>query len=174
MYTIREAAEKTGFSAYTLRYYERQNILPPVARDASGNRMYSEDDLNLLETIRCLKNTGMHVNDIGTFIALCREGDSTLEQRRQVMLEHKAQVEERIAQMMHELEHIERKLDYYDRACQAAYAAPTVQPDRRRWCIVTAGMVHGDRRCGAPGRHAENYSGMPLRLRMDSPSIWMV
>ena len=56
----------------------------------------------------------------------------------------------------------------------AAYAAPTVQPDRRRWCIVTAGMVHGDRRCGAPGRHAENYSGMPLRLRMDSPSIWMV
>ena len=96
MYTIREAAEKTGFSAYTLRYYERQNILPPVARDASGNRMYSEDDLNLLETIRCLKNTGMHVNDIGTFIALCREGDSTLEQRRQVMLEHKAQVEERI------------------------------------------------------------------------------
>ena len=119
MYTIREAAEKTGFSAYTLRYYERQNILPPVARDASGNRMYSEDDLNLLETIRCLKNTGMHVNDIGTFIALCREGDSTLEQRRQVMLEHKARVEERIAQMMHELEHIERKLDYYDRACQA-------------------------------------------------------
>ena len=57
---------------------------------------------------------------------------------------------------------------------QSAYAAPTVQPDRRRWCIVTAGMVHGDRRCGAPGRHAENYSGMPLRLRMDSPSIWMV
>ena len=57
---------------------------------------------------------------------------------------------------------------------QTAYAAPTVQPDRRRWCIVTAGMVHGDRRCGAPGRHAENYSGMPLRLRMDSPSIWMV
>lgn len=57
---------------------------------------------------------------------------------------------------------------------QLAYAAPTVQPDRRRWCIVTAGMVHGDRRCGAPGRHAENYSGMPLRLRMDSPSIWMV
>lgn len=57
---------------------------------------------------------------------------------------------------------------------QDAYAAPTVQPDRRRWCIVTAGMVHGDRRCGAPGRHAENYSGMPLRLRMDSPSIWMV
>ena len=57
---------------------------------------------------------------------------------------------------------------------KGAYAAPTVQPDRRRWCIVTAGMVHGDRRCGAPGRHAENYSGMPLRLRMDSPSIWMV
>ena len=63
---------------------------------------------------------------------------------------------------------------YHQRPVYIAYAAPTVQPDRRRWCIVTAGMVHGDRRCGAPGRHAENYSGMPLRLRMDSPSIWMV
>ena len=42
------------------------------------------------------------------------------------------------------------------------------------WCTHSAEMVHGGRRCGAPGRHARCYSGMPLRLRMDSPSIWMV
>ena len=42
------------------------------------------------------------------------------------------------------------------------------------WCTASAEMVHGGRRRGAPGRHAGDYSGMPLRLRMDSPSIWMV
>ena len=42
------------------------------------------------------------------------------------------------------------------------------------WCTASAEMVHGGRECGAPGRHAGNYSGMPLRFRMDSPSIWMV
>ena len=42
------------------------------------------------------------------------------------------------------------------------------------WCTHSAEMVHGGRRRGAPGRHARCYSGMPLRLRMDSPSIWMV
>ena len=42
------------------------------------------------------------------------------------------------------------------------------------WCTASAEMVHGGRGRGAAGRHAGNYSGMPLRLRMDSPSIWMV
>ena len=42
------------------------------------------------------------------------------------------------------------------------------------WCTASAEMVHGGRRHGAPGRHAGNYSGIPLRFRMDSPSIWMV
>ena len=108
-YTIREASQRTGFSAYTLRYYERQKILPPVARDAAGNRTYSEEDIQLLEMIRCLKN-----------IALCKQGDGTLEQRRQMLLTHQAHVEAKIEQMRQELEHIQAKLNYYDRACGQA------------------------------------------------------
>ena len=42
------------------------------------------------------------------------------------------------------------------------------------WCTHSAEMVHGDRRRGARGRHVQDHSGIPLRLRMDSPSIWMV
>ena len=119
-YTIREASQRTGFSAYTLRYYERQKILPPVARDAAGNRTYSEEDIQLLEMIRCLKNTGRPVNEIGAFIALCKQGDGTLEQRRQMLLTHQAHVEAKIEQMRQELEHIQAKLNYYDRACGQA------------------------------------------------------
>ena len=84
MYSIQETARITGFSPYTLRYYERQQVLPPVARDSAGNRDYSQEDIHLLEIIRCLKNTGMPVNDIGKFISLCQKGDGTLQQRLQV------------------------------------------------------------------------------------------
>lgn len=55
MYSIQETARITGFSPYTLRYYERQQVLPPVARDSAGNRDYSQEDIHLLEIIRCLK-----------------------------------------------------------------------------------------------------------------------
>jgi DNA-binding transcriptional MerR regulator len=91
-----------------------------VARDAAGNRTYSEEDIQLLEMIRCLKNTGMPVNEIGAFIALCKQGDGTLEQRRQMLLTHQAHVEAKIEQMRQELEHIQAKLNYYDRACGQA------------------------------------------------------
>ena len=99
MYSIQETARITGFSPYTLRYYERQQVLPPVARDSAGNRDYSQEDIHLLEIIRCLKNTGMPVNDIGKFISLCQKGDGTLQQRLQVLLDHKCHVQQKIAQM---------------------------------------------------------------------------
>lgn len=76
--------------------------------------------MQLLDMIRCLKNTGMPVNEIGAFIALCKQGDGTLEQRRQMLLAHQAHVEAKIGQMSQELEHIQAKLNYYDRACQKA------------------------------------------------------
>lgn len=119
MYTIKEVAQRSGFSAYTLRYYERQNILPPVGRDSVGNRLYTDDDMELLSTIRCLKTTGMPISEIGLFISLCRQGDGTLPQRQQIMLAHQAHVQAKIDQMTHELESIQRKVAYYSRACQA-------------------------------------------------------
>ena len=119
MYSIQETARITGFSPYTLRYYERQQVLPPVARDSAGNRDYSQEDIHLLEIIRCLKNTGMPVNDIGKFIGLCQKGDGTLQQRLQVLLDHKRHVQQKIAQMEGELAHIEKEIRYYEKACQA-------------------------------------------------------
>ena len=87
--------------------------------------MYSEEDMQLLEMIRCLKNTGMPVNEIGAFIALCGQGDGTLDQRRQMLLAHQAHVEDKIDRMCQELEHIQHKLAYYDKVCgQAQQAKP--------------------------------------------------
>lgn len=117
-YSIKQVSELTGFSAYTLRYYEKEQILPPIQRDLFGNRVYTEEDLELLDAILCLKNTGMPVRQIKTFMRFCMEGDTTLETRKQIVTAHKQDVEEKIFQLTEELQKINEKIQYYTQACQ--------------------------------------------------------
>ncbi|MGL4569982.1 MAG: MerR family transcriptional regulator [Clostridium sp.] len=117
-YTIKEVADKTNLSTYTIRYYEKEGLLPKVSRNELGNRVFSEDDLEWISVICCLKNTGMHIKDIKIYIDLKREGDSTLEVRRDIVTEHKKAVENKILQLKKELEKVNEKVEYYDIACE--------------------------------------------------------
>jgi DNA-binding transcriptional MerR regulator len=109
----------TGIPSSTLRYYEKEKLLPAVERNLSGIRVYTEDDLDWISVITCLKNTDMPLKDIKKFVALCALGDSTLEERRQMVLTHKQAVELKIAELQHNLEHVKFKADYYEAACKA-------------------------------------------------------
>ncbi len=113
MYSIREASEKTGLSAHTLRYYEREGLLSGVERTAGGFRQYTDSDLETLWLIRCLKNTGMSLQEITRFVKLAREGDHTLNERVALLREHRQRVIERIGEMQDYLDKVTRKLDYY-------------------------------------------------------------
>ena len=73
-YTIGQAAERAGLSADTLRYYDKQGLLPFVARAENGYRVFTEEDFAWLDTIACLKGTGMELKDIRTFIRWCMQG----------------------------------------------------------------------------------------------------
>ena len=72
MYTIHEVCERTGLTAHTLRYYEKEKLLPSVGRSAGGFRQYSDEDMESLMMICCLKNTGMSLQDIARFMELTR------------------------------------------------------------------------------------------------------
>ena len=93
-YTIRQVSELTGLSASTLRFYEKEQLFPPVERNEAGVRVYREQDLERISLITCLKNTDMPIRDIKEFMALCAEGDGTLQNRRQMLREHKQAVEQ--------------------------------------------------------------------------------
>ena len=80
-YTIKEASDITGIPATTLRYYDKEGILPFLERKESGHRMFSEQDLSMLRIIECLKCTGMSIKDIRQYAVWAQMGDSTLEQR---------------------------------------------------------------------------------------------
>lgn len=117
-YSIAEVAEKTNLTAHTLRFYEKEGLLPFVHRSDSGNRDFLDKDLEWLELICCLKKTGMPIKKIKEYIQLCLEGDSTLEVRRQIFLKHREEVVNGIADLKKNLEKIDCKIDYYHSACK--------------------------------------------------------
>jgi len=114
MSTIKEVSAETGITAYTLRYYEKEGILPFVKRDRSGNRVYDEESLEWLKFVMALRSTGMPISEIKRYVAWYREGDRTLPQRKQMMLDHKAKVEETLRRTYRHLEQIQYKLALYD------------------------------------------------------------
>lgn len=113
-YTIKQVAEQFALSAHTLRYYEKEGLLPLVTRDENGNRLFCEADLEWLVLIRCLRDTGMSVGEIKAYVALCQQGDTTIFQRREIIAQHKRDVEEKINRMQEYLTRIDRKLQGYD------------------------------------------------------------
>lgn len=115
MYTIREVCEKTGLTAHTLRYYEKEKLLPSVDRSAGGFRQYSDEDMEKLAMICCLKNTGMSLQEIAQFMALAREGDSTLQARCEMLKKHRESVLERMEEMQRYLDKVTRKYDFYSK-----------------------------------------------------------
>ena len=119
MYSIQEVSEKTGLSAHTLRFYEREGLLGSVERSKSGFRQYTDEDLEILSGICCLKHTGMSLREIARFMELSREGDQTLRQRVALLEAHRNKVLAQMEQMQSHLDKVTRKLSCYTERLRA-------------------------------------------------------
>lgn len=80
-YTIGQAAQKANLSPSTLRYYDKEGLLPFLLRSENGIRMFTDTDLEILTIIDCLKKTGMSIKEIKHFMELASQGDSTISER---------------------------------------------------------------------------------------------
>ena len=119
MYSIQDVSNKTGLSTHTLRYYEKEGLISGVERSQGGFRQYSEEDLERLGLIRCLKNTGMSIQEIARFVKLTHEGDHTLEERVELLREHRERVLERMAEMQEHLDKVTWKLNFFTEKLRA-------------------------------------------------------
>jgi len=130
-YSIGEAAQRMHLSAPTLRYYDKEGLLPFVDRSAGGARMFKESDFEWLRLIECLKSTGMPIRDIKQFIDWYMEGDTTLPQRRDMFYERRRAVEAQIEVLQATLDMIDYKCWYYDTAVAAgsSRALQTLKPE---------------------------------------------
>ncbi|WP_329563973.1 MerR family transcriptional regulator [Kitasatospora sp. NBC_01266] len=119
-HSISEVAASTGLTAHTLRWYERIGLLDPVDRSHAGRRLYSDGDLNRLAFLGRLRLTGMPVADMLRYVELAREGDHTVEQRRDLLVAHRDEVRQKISDLHATLAVLDHKIDLYSGKKQSA------------------------------------------------------
>ncbi|MBQ3366261.1 MAG: MerR family transcriptional regulator [Acidaminococcaceae bacterium] len=117
-YTISEAAQKTGLPPSTIRFYDKEGLLPNIKRK-NGIRVFEDMDLRLMGLLTCLKNTGMPIKRIRDYVELTSKGDDTLQERYEIIKAQRQFVLDQIEQLQYYLEELDFKDWYYNKALAA-------------------------------------------------------
>lgn len=113
-YSIKEVSERFNIPSHTLRYYEKEGLLPSIHRDENGIRQYSDVDLEWLQLVCCMRSTGMSITYIKNYIELCHLGEDTIFERHKIILNQKAIIEKELKKYKDHLKVINKKLKHYD------------------------------------------------------------
>lgn len=113
-YTVKQVSEKFNISAYTIRFYDDQGLFPDVTRDSHGTRIFTEDNLEWISLVQCLRKTGMPVADIRHYIDLCKEGEASVFERYQIIMKQKQKAEADLQEMHKRLEILRMKERCYE------------------------------------------------------------
>ena len=112
--TIAEVSKKYDISADTLRYYERIGLFPPVPRNKSGIRDYDEASCGWIELMKCMRAAGVQIEALIEYVALFQQGDSTINARKELLMEQRDQLMERMADMQQSLDRLNHKIERYE------------------------------------------------------------
>jgi len=115
-YSISEAADKFNLSLPTLRYYDKEGLIPNLNKNEAGVRRFTEENLSSLNMVECLKNAGMPIKDIRQFMQWTLDGDETLDKRYEMFQELRKSVITQMDQMQQTLNTIDFKCEYYGQA----------------------------------------------------------
>ena len=122
-YTIKDISKLTGLPASTLRYYDKQGLLPSLKRDDNNIRIFTDDDYRHLKLIDCLKKSGLSIKDIKHFIDLSGNGDNAITERREIFRKRREILRKKLENLKEVFNVIEYKCWYYETACEAGTEA---------------------------------------------------
>ena len=112
--TIAEVSKKFGISSTTLRYYEKIGLMNPVAKNISGHRDYQEPDLRRINFIKCMRAAGMTIEQIKLYVDLFNEGEHTISQRKDIMIEQLGNLEAQVEELQSIISYLKHKIDNYE------------------------------------------------------------
>lgn len=118
MYTIGEVSKLVKLSVPTLRYYDNEGLLINVKRDDIGNRIFDQKDIDALFLIDCLKNSGMKIKEIKSFMDLCLLGNDSLKERLEFFKKQELTIKEEINKLQANIDMIKFKQWYYETAIE--------------------------------------------------------
>lgn len=113
--TIAEVSKKVNLSADTLRYYERIGLIPEINRSKSGIRNYTERDLNRIEFVKCFRNSGVSIETLIEYMKLLKKGDSTIEDRKQLLISQREVIQKRLDEIQNAFERLNFKIYNYEK-----------------------------------------------------------
>ena len=116
VYTVGEMAKRLGVPASTLRYYDKEGLLPFVERSSGGIRMFQDSDFEWLQVIGCMKKAGMSIKDIRRYIEMALQGDDTIDLRLEMFRHQREVLQKQMAELQHTMEMVEYKCWYYETA----------------------------------------------------------
>ena len=112
--TIFEVSEKYGIPVDTLRYYEKEGLIPPVLRKESGVRDYTDGDCGWVEFIKCMRSAGLSIETLTEYVALYRKGNRTLQKRKNLLIAERDRLQERVNEMQKTLNRLNYKISVYE------------------------------------------------------------
>lgn len=115
-YSIGQVAKMFDLSIPTLRYYDQQHLIPRLKKTNSGRRIFTQDNVDAVRVIECLKSAGMPIKQIQIFMQKVQQGDSTLQDRLDMFLRLRKQVEGQMQDLQNTLDMINFKCHYYGKA----------------------------------------------------------
>ncbi|MEH7608118.1 MULTISPECIES: MerR family transcriptional regulator [Priestia] len=113
MYTVKEVAKLLDLTEHTVRYYTDKGLVPNLQRDKNNIRLFDEQSINWLKGAKHLKQSGMSVEAIKSYVDLCLEGESTIQQRYEILLEQKATALAQLEQAKLIVKFMEEKVNHY-------------------------------------------------------------
>ena len=130
LYTIGDAAAELDMPASTIRFYEKNGLIPNQQRTSDGRRLFDEDDLEWMRFVERLKVSGMPIKEIREYIQLYLQGDATIEERRRIVYERRDAIDEQLAQLKLARDFIDYKCWFYDVASESGTCdTPRTMPD---------------------------------------------
>lgn len=129
VYTVGEMAKLLGVTASTLRYYDKEGLLPFVERSSGGIRMFQESDIEWLQVIGCMKKAGMSIKDIRRYIEMALQGDDTIALRLAMFQRQRQVLQQQLEVLRHTMEMVDYKCWYYETAQKAGTVAVPQEMD---------------------------------------------
>ncbi|MEV5029509.1 MerR family transcriptional regulator [Paenibacillus sp. LPE1-1-1.1] len=113
MYTVKEVAKMLDLSEHAIRFYTDKGLIPSLLRDQNNNRLFNEESVNWLIGVKILKQCGMSIEDIKTYADLCIKGDSTIQERYEIILRQKEHALLQLKAARNTVDYLEAKSNYY-------------------------------------------------------------
>lgn len=113
MYSMKEACKMVNMTYETLKYYCNEGLVPNVKRDTNNYRVFDDNNIAWINSLSCLKNCGMSINEMKEYLSLCLKGEKTIPERQEILKRKKIDLEDKMKHLQESIDYINWKENFY-------------------------------------------------------------